>query len=240
MHIIRCLIFPGNPAAALQWTLRLEDADERIRCITPVNAADAAAVLQDCGAGVIIMPDTPQGRLFLSALTARTCPQPPYVILDRWHGMPCDAVSSPSEAHTLAKTLLAWQSTGRLPILASLQLPALTCLARALLHSLDTPNTLHAMRFLPDMLALCAVHPPLLQDVSHRLYPLVARRHGLTASAVERSLRLLIESTWSKAGAPALERFFGHSVDPERGKPTNKEFLARMQERIALAYRRLR
>ena len=88
------------------------------------------------------------------------------------------------------------------------------------------------------MLALCTLHPALLQDVSLYLYPLVARRYGLTPAAVERSLRLLVESTWSRVPLSALERFFGHSVDPERGKPTNREFLAQLQQRLVLAARR--
>ena len=37
-----------------------------------------------------------------------------------------------------------------------------------------------------------------------------------------------------------LERFFGSSVDPDRGKPTNREFLFRLQERVTLGALRLR
>ena len=231
------LILPGNPSAR-QWVLRLEDADEHIRCLTPPDTASAMTLLRAGAADVVLAADTAQSRLLLERLQAHPEPQPPYIVLDRWRGMPCDAVASPDNAHTVARQLLARHAP--IPLLAVQQVPPLTCLARALLHTLAVPQRLRAMHFLPDMLALCAAHPPLLADVAHRLYPLVARRHGMTASAVERSLRLLIESTWNHAGAPALERFFGHSVDPERGKPTNKEFLARMQERITLAYHRLR
>ena len=90
-----------------------------------------------------------------------------------------------------------------------------------------------------EVVALCAAHPVLMDDLRHRLYPLVARRHAMTPAAVERSLRLAVESTWSRGDLAKLERFFGHSVDPERGKPTNKEFLARLQERMALAAERI-
>ena len=78
------------------------------------------------------------------------------------------------------------------------------------------------------------------EDLSARLYPLIARRHGITPAAVERSLRLLVESTFTGSRLDALERFFGHSVDPERGKPTNKEFLAQLQQRLMTAHARLR
>ena len=52
--------------------------------------------------------------------------------------------------------------------------------------------------------------------------------------------RLLVESTFTGSRLDALERFFGHSVDPERGKPTNKEFLAQLQQRLMTAHARLR
>ena len=71
------------------------------------------------------------------------------------------------------------------------------------------------------------------------LYPLIARRHGLTPAAVERSLRLCIEATWTRGDLAAIDRFFGSSVDPDRGKPTNREFICRVQERVTLAARRL-
>ena len=89
------------------------------------------------------------------------------------------------------------------------------------------------------MVALTAVHPPLLTDLTHALYPLIARRHGKKPAAVERSLRLCIESTWMRGDLTGLERFFGCSVDPDKGKPTNREFLCRVQERVTFAARRL-
>ena len=88
------------------------------------------------------------------------------------------------------------------------------------------------------VLQLLAAHPPLLHDLKGGLYPLAARRHGLRPDAVERSLRLAVESTWMRGSLPGMERFFGHSVDPERGKPTNREFLFRLQEHLTLAARR--
>ena len=89
------------------------------------------------------------------------------------------------------------------------------------------------------MAALTVVHPPLLNDLQHGLYLLIGRKYGLFAAAVERSLRLCVESTWMHGRIDALERFFGSSVDPERGKPTNREFLCRVAERLTLSMKRL-
>ena len=96
-----------------------------------------------------------------------------------------------------------------------------------------------AAAFLLEMAALTVVHPPLLTDVTHGLYPLMAHRAQLTPCAVERRLRLAIESTWNRGDYDAIARFFGQSVDPERGKPTNREFLCQLQERLTLSARRM-
>lgn len=135
--------------------------------------------------------------------------------------------------------LMCREASGCIPRLALERYRQLVCLARGLMITLNVPRHLRAWDFLPDMLALCTVHPPVAEDLRGRMYPLLARRHGLSVSAVERRLRMAIESTWSGASLAALERFFGHSVDPERGKPTNKEFIFRVQERLLLSARRL-
>ena len=106
--------------------------------------------------------------------------------------------------------LPAWFSVLRLPALAAAHLPECTELARQL-----------------------------LTDVTHGLYPLMAHRAQLTPCAVERRLRLAIESTWNRGDYDAIARFFGQSVDPERGKPTNREFLCQLQERLTLSARRM-
>ena len=115
----------------------------------------------------------------------------------------------------------------------------LTELARQLLTALGMPRTLRAWAFLPEMAALTVVHPSLLTDVTHGLYPLMAHRAQLTPCAVERRLRLAIESTWNRGDYDAIARFFGQSVDPERGKPPNREFLCQLQERLMLSARRM-
>ena len=128
--------------------------------------------------------------------------------------------------------LRQWRQAGRIPLGAALLLDAHTCRAREALHLLGMPEKLRARDFLPDMLALCAVHPPLTEALTASLYPLIARRHGLNPARVERSLRLAVESTWDRAPLAGLEAIFGQSVDPERGKPTNREFLRRMSSML--------
>lgn len=46
-----------------------------------------------------------------------------------------------------------------------------------------------------------------------------------TPAAVERCLRVAVESVFTQGDLSAIERCFGATVDPEKGKPTNRAFL---------------
>lgn len=69
------------------------------------------------------------------------------------------------------------------------------------------------------------------------LYADCARAFGASASSVERCVRVAVEYVFTKGNLQGIERFFGATVDPERGKPTNRAFLmqAAQQLRIQLA-----
>ncbi len=71
-----------------------------------------------------------------------------------------------------------------------------------------------------------------LEDLKHGVYPYVAKKCGGTAASVERNLRYTLESAWTRGDLAALQSCFGYTIDAERGKPTNKAFLAQMAEHI--------
>lgn len=218
----------------LQW--QLEDLGADWRCRAASQAEQAMELLRAQAAEILVITAGRESAALLELLHAQPLLAPPYVL---GAGLPAPDGDLP-EAVTLPEILRAWKRSGRLPALCGMRLGETQMLAQGLLNALGVPERLRAWDFLPDMTALTAVHPPLLTDLAHGLYPLIARRHGMTAGAVERSLRLCVEATWSRGSLEALERFFGSSVDPDRGKPTNREFLCRIQERLTLAAHRLR
>lgn len=212
---MRCMILAPTPVQGRRWLQSIENQGEDWQGCTFLTAKEAYQALIDAYAEVCLLCPCPQAQMLAELLEERPLLAPPWVIRP---GQPLPRGIPPEALY---------------------RLPQMTCLSRALLQALTVQPGLRGWAFLPDMTALTVVHPPLLRDLRGQLYPLVARRHGMTPAAVERSLRTLVESTWSHGQLPALERFFGHSVDPERGKPTNKEFLCRLQERLTLAGRRL-
>ena len=97
------------------------------------------------------------------------------------------------------------------------------------------PEKLKGRSYLAFLLDLVIPSPALLDALTARLYPVAAARFATTASAVERCIRHAIEATWSRGDMAALERLFGLSIDPDRGKPTNREFLAMSAQHLRLA-----
>ena len=67
-----------------------------------------------------------------------------------------------------------------------------------------------------------------------QLYRSCARAFGTTPTAVERCLRVAVESVFTQGSMRGIERFFGATVDPERGKPTNRAFLLQASQQIRL------
>ena len=231
---MNCVVLSTNPAERERYVLAVEDLGDDWRCAA---CSDAAQAHQEARwADILILCAC---RASGELLAGRVMASPPYLLGDGVAHPMLDGNTSLERLSALPDWLASREQAGMLPRMAVARLPELTCLARGLLRALSVPQGLGAWRFLPDMAALAALHPALLQDLRWRLYPLAARRHGMTPAAVERSLRLCVEAAWSRGRLEALERFFGQSVDPERGKPTNREFLCRVSQQLTGAARRL-
>lgn len=220
---MECVVLAEDASLRQRTVLTVENLGEAWRCRGFSSAAAAREAVQR-GALVLLTDGGGESAQLLHSLRERPVLRPPWTL----------------EAG-MAGELEAYLTRHRqaVPPLAQDQAQRLLPLAKGLVHALGVPPGMGAQAFLPRMLALCTVHPPLMEDLKGRLYPLCGAECGLSAAAVERRLRLCVESCWTKAELRALERFFGHSVDPERGKPTNREFLFRLQEHLALAGRRI-
>ena len=231
---MNCVVLSTNPAVGERYVMAVENLGDEWRCVACCDADSAYREAR--GADILILCAC---RASGELLAARPVASPPYLLGDGVLHPLMDGDISLNSLSMLPAWLDRRERAGMLPRLAVARLPEMSCLARGLLKALSVPGGLGAWSFLPDMAALAALHPALLHDLRWRMYPLTARRHGMTPAAVERSLRLCVEAAWSRGRLEALERFFGQSVDPERGKPTNREFLRRVSQQLAGAAGRL-
>lgn len=69
-------------------------------------------------------------------------------------------------------------------------------------------------------------------SMTKEFYPGLAAAVGSSPSKVERCIRHSIETAWQRGSMDAQLRFFGNSIDPQRGKPTVSEYVATMARLI--------
>ena len=180
------------------------------------------------------------GPAVLVALQEACLPCPPKVILLNAPGqeMICPVppgVDEALSAHAdFSEFLCALQRAeeklqGALAILSA---PRRRTLIEALFMELGMPKSLKGRAYLSFILDHTVPSPALLDALTTRLYPAVAERFSTSPAAVERCIRHAIESTWSRGDMAALEKLFGLSIDPDRGKPTNREFLAMVSQHL--------
>lgn len=103
------------------------------------------------------------------------------------------------------------------------------------LHELGVPAHIKGYKYLREAIKLGIDDTSILERVTKTLYPTVAKKFDTTPSRVERAIRHAIEVVWSKHGdVDYMEKYFGFSVDPNKGKPTNSEFIATLVDWIRL------
>lgn len=67
-----------------------------------------------------------------------------------------------------------------------------------------------------------------VNNITFGLYPHVAFAFDTTASRVERAIRHLIEETIDRGNQELITKHFGSYINPDSGKVSNGEFVARM------------
>ena len=96
----------------------------------------------------------------------------------------------------------------------------------ACLTEIGVPANIQGFGYLCDAIYLVAGDRRIGSQRTKRLYPEVAEKNETTGSRVERSIRHAIEVAFNHANATIIPKYFGNVIDPNRGKPTNSQFIA--------------
>lgn len=83
---------------------------------------------------------------------------------------------------------------------------------------------LYLMYIIPKVIE----RPEICRDMIKTLYPMVARAYDTTPARAERAIRHSIETAWDRTSFDTIARYFGNTVHPSKGKPTNTEFISRV------------
>lgn len=103
-----------------------------------------------------------------------------------------------------------------------------------MLHSLGIPSHIKGYQYIRESIMLIYKNPYIIGGITKELYPEVAERYKTTSSRVERAIRHAIEVSWNRGDYEYMEELFGHSVDYDRAKPTNSEFIATVADKLRL------
>lgn len=103
-----------------------------------------------------------------------------------------------------------------------------------LLHSLGVPSHIKGYEYIREGIGLLYNKPSILGAITKELYPEIAVKYNTTSSRVERAIRHAIEISWSRGDYDLMEDLFGNSVDVDRSKPTNSEFIATLADKLRL------
>ena len=103
-----------------------------------------------------------------------------------------------------------------------------------IMHQIGVPAHIRGYQYLREAIILSVKNDEMISSVTKVLYPTVAKTFKTTPSRVERAIRHAIEVAWDRGDVDVLSSYFGYTIQNERGKPTNSEFIAMISDNLKL------
>ncbi len=103
-----------------------------------------------------------------------------------------------------------------------------------ILHELGIPSHIKGYQYIREGISIIYTTPNKIGGITKELYPEIASKYNTTNSRVERAIRHAIEVSWNRGNWELMEKIFGHSVDIDRAKPTNSEFIVTIADKLKL------
>ena len=103
-----------------------------------------------------------------------------------------------------------------------------------ILHELGIPSHIKGYQYIREGIGIIYEHPETIGGITKELYPELAEKFDTTVSRVERAIRHAIEVSWNRGNWELMEEIFGHSVDIDKAKPTNSEFIVTIADKLSL------
>lgn len=180
------------------------------------NSAVLLSYIQENGDSLKTLAFSRTRKLFIVPLSSE------------WDNGPCGKTASPAaDSSEYMKSILNLVSIAE-------QDGALELQISALMRQLGVPAHLKGYQYLRKAIIIAVKDPTVMDGVTKILYPDIAKYYGTTASCVERAMRKAIEVAWDRGDIDFLQHYFGCTIKPEMGKPTNSEFIATVADTLYL------
>lgn len=106
-----------------------------------------------------------------------------------------------------------------------------------IIHQIGVPAHIKGYQYLRTAILMTVRDSEVINSVTKVLYPTVAEKYQTTTSRVERAIRHAIEVAWDRGDVETLNSYFGYTIQNDRGKPTNSEFIAMIADNLRLRYK---
>ena len=105
-----------------------------------------------------------------------------------------------------------------------------------ILHELGMPSHIKGYQYIREGIMIIYKNPDVIGGITKELYPEIASKFDTTTSRVERAIRHAIEVSWNRGNWDLMDDIFGHSVDIDKAKPTNSEFIVTVADKLRLEF----
>ena len=105
-----------------------------------------------------------------------------------------------------------------------------------MLHELGMPSHIKGYQYIREGITMIYNDPNIIGGITKELYPELASKFDTTVSRVERAITPAIEVSWNRGNWDYMEELFGHSVDIDKAKPTNSEFIVTVADKLRLEF----
>ncbi len=103
-----------------------------------------------------------------------------------------------------------------------------------IIHEIGVPAHIKGYQYLRDGIIMVVNNIEVINQITKLLYPDLAKKYKTTPSRVERAIRHAIEVAWNRGQIETVESIFGYTVNSNKGKPTNSEFIAMIADKLRL------
>ena len=118
-----------------------------------------------------------------------------------------------------------------------MQVPDMETQVTKIIHQIGVPAHIKGYQYLRTAILMTIADNDMINSVTKILYPTVAKKYATTTSRVERAIRHAIEVAWDRGDVDVLNSYFGYTIQNNRGKPTNSEFIAMIADNLRLKYK---
>lgn len=103
-----------------------------------------------------------------------------------------------------------------------------------ILHEIGVPAHIRGYHYMREAIMMAVDDIEVLNYITKELYPNIAKISNTTPSRVERAIRHAIEVAWSRGKLDTKNDLFSYTININKGKPTNSEFIALIADRLRL------